>query len=79
MKKHYPIRTEESATQPITYICPCGYRSLDSREFVSINNPSVKGVTCEKALEALFNSVAIVTDDPLKMAVKTATMQGQEG
>jgi hypothetical protein len=60
MKKHYPIRTEESATQPLTLICPCGYRSLDTKDFVPVNNPSVKGVTCEGALEYLFGSVLIM-------------------
>lgn len=65
-KKHYPIRTEESATMPRTYICPCGYRSLNPKEFVPVSNPSAKGVTCDGALEYLFGSVVIVKKEDVK-------------
>lgn len=62
MTKHFPIRTEESASHPITYICPCGYRSANKKEFVSVSNPSTEGVTCEKALAYLGKSVLVMSD-----------------
>lgn len=61
MTRHFPIRTEEAHNHPITYICPCGYRSTNKKEFVSVSNPSTEGVTCVPALEYLGKSVLVMS------------------
>jgi hypothetical protein len=51
------------AKKPDIFRAICGYESENGKEFTSVTNPSMKGVTCPKCLEKLGKSIVIVADD----------------